>query len=189
MVRRPFAAAMLIAAWPSAAVAPRINTAWPGCIRRIPCRATHAVAYDSGMAANSSQSRVVSTGTTLERGTARTPRNYRCKHVPSLRPWPEPSSRCQAIGGIELHDPDALDPGNLGHGTPGSLAKVDLCVVDAERFDPDQNLVRPGYRRGPFLDGQHLGSAVVLDYNGSVVAPGYLKFPVTPDITPEQLRT
>src|SRR4029077_237930 len=68
MMWAPASAAMLRAARPKAEVAPRITRVWPSLISKLRCRHVQAVAYDSGITANSSHDRSVLMGTTLVAG-------------------------------------------------------------------------------------------------------------------------
>jgi len=54
MMWAPASAAMLRAARPKAEVAPLITRVWPSLISKLRCRHVQAVAYDSGITANSS---------------------------------------------------------------------------------------------------------------------------------------
>ena len=66
MTRTPALTAILMAAWPKEEVPPRMSNVWPLAISRLRNKQVQAVAYVSGIAANSAQDRLDSIRATLD---------------------------------------------------------------------------------------------------------------------------
>jgi len=75
-------------------------------------------------------------------------------------PGGEPPTR------IGLDRPGAFDARDLGDIPPAPVAHVGLGVVQAERPDPDQDLVLGGHRIWQLGDGQYLRAAMGRDDDG-----------------------
>src|SRR2546422_41542 len=125
--------AMLIAAWPSADVPPRMTIVWPDAVSRLCRRNVHAVAYDSGMAARS-----VHSIEGLERNDVRFGHPHvlgvaavdRAAHAAHQREDALPTP--QLARARVVHLSDALDAGHLGHLSPDPFAEVGFRVIQPE---------------------------------------------------------